>query len=400
MTTQTLKKIPYGRQWIGKEEIRAVTEVLKSDFLTQGTKVPEFEKALARKVGSDYAVAVANGTAALHLAAIAVGLKPGDEVITTPISFLATSNAIIYAGAKPIFADIDPETQCMDPRNIESKITKRTRAIFVTDFAGHPADLAVIYGIARKHKLKIVEDSAHALGSVYGGSRIGSCRYADMTIFSFHPVKHITTGEGGAITTNDTQLCEKLCELRTHGVTRDPQKLLNKKQGGWYYEMQSLGFNYRLTDIQAAIGIEQLKKSNRFIERRREIAKKYTRVFSSLPGISTPVERSDMKHVYHLYVIRLCGKLTGKRQIFFEQLHKRGIGAQVHYIPILEQPYYRSLGYRGQDCPKAQNYYHSAISLPMYPGLTNTEVNSVIKVVKDISQRIFKQCNGDLNEKK
>ncbi|HOG24330.1 MAG TPA: UDP-4-amino-4,6-dideoxy-N-acetyl-beta-L-altrosamine transaminase [Candidatus Omnitrophota bacterium] len=390
MTTQTFKKIPYGRQWVGREEIRAVTEVLKSDFLTQGAKVPEFERALARKVGSDYAVAVANGTAALHLAAIALELKPGDEVITTPISFLATSNAIIYAGARPVFGDIDPETQCIDPRNIESKITKRTRAIFVTDFAGHPADMAVIYDIAGKHKLKIVEDAAHALGSVCGGSRVGSCRYADMTIFSFHPVKHITTGEGGAITTNDSQLREKLRELRTHGVTRDPQKLLNKKQGGWYYEMQSLGFNYRLTDIQAAIGIEQLKKSGRFIERRREIAKKYTRAFSDLPGILTPVERSNMKHVYHLYVIRLQGKFAGKRQIFFEQLHKRGIGAQVHYIPIPEQPYYRSLGYTAEDCPNARSYYASAVSLPMYPGLTNTEVHSIIKAVKDICHRIFR----------
>ena len=262
--TEKNKRISYGKQWIGREEIRAVTAVLKSDFLTQGPKVFEFEKALAKTVGAEYVVAVANGTAALHLAAIALNLKSGNEVITTPISFLATSNAILYAGAKPVFADIDSETQCLDPKCIESKITKRTSAIFVTDFAGHPADMKTIWQLAKKHGFRVLEDACHALGSFYGRDRVGSCRHADVSIFSFHPVKHITTGEGGAITTNDKKLYERLCDLRTHGVTRDPEKLIAKNEGAWYYEMQDLGYNYRLTDLQAALGIEQLKKLKGF----------------------------------------------------------------------------------------------------------------------------------------
>jgi UDP-4-amino-4,6-dideoxy-N-acetyl-beta-L-altrosamine transaminase len=379
-----IKRIPYGKQWIGKEEIRAVTRVLRSDFLTQGPLVSKFEDMLAKKVGAKYAVAVANGTAALHLAASVIGLKPRDEVITTPISFLATSNAVLYMGAKPVFADIDIDTQCIDPAEIENVITSRTKAIFFTDFAGHPAELRKIHAIAKKYRLAVIEDAAHALGSTYCGSKIGSCRYSDMTIFSFHPVKHITTGEGGAITTNDRQLYARLCELRTHGVTRDPSKLFSKNVGPWYYEMQALGFNYRLTDIQAALGIEQLKKLDRFVARRRVIADKYHKAFAGLEGVLTPVERSKNRHVYHLFVIRFHGQLAKKRKAIFEELQKHGVGVQVHYIPIPAQPYYRNLGYRADTCPKAQDYYEAAISLPMFPKMTNEKVDIVIKAVNDV----------------
>ncbi len=378
------KKIPYGKQWIGNEEVRAVTSVLRSDFLTQGPKVREFETALARKVGAKYAIAMANGTAALHLAAIAIGLKPSDEVLTTPISFLATSNAVLYVGAKPVFVDIDPVTQCIDASQIEKKITARTKAIFFTDFAGHPAELKTIFAIARRHKLKIVEDAAHSFGAVYCHSKIGSCRYADMTTFSFHPVKHITTGEGGAITTNDQKLYTRLCALRAHGVTRDPGRLHDKKQGGWYYEMQELGFNYRLTDIQAALGIEQLKKFDAFVARRRKIAEKYKKEFRNLQNVLLPVEKMECKHIYHLFVIRLQGRLAERRKAIFEELQRRGIGVQVHYIPIPAQPYYRKLGYRAADHSNAQAYSRSAISLPIFPKMPDREVDFVIKTVKDV----------------
>jgi UDP-4-amino-4,6-dideoxy-N-acetyl-beta-L-altrosamine transaminase len=384
------KRIPYGRQWIGAEEIRAATRVLRSDFLTQGPLIEKFEAMLAKKVGAKYAVAVANGTAALHLAALALGLKPGDEVITTPMSFLATSNAILYTGAKPVFVDIDPDTQCIDPLQVEKKITRHTKAIFVTDFAGHPAELKALYAIAKKYRLKVVEDAAHALGAVYRGSKVGSCRFADMTIFSFHPVKHITTGEGGAVLTNDRGLWKRLCSLRTHGVVRDPEHWRMADEGPWYYEMQYLGFNYRLTEIQAALGTEQLKKLNRFVARRRAIARQYRKAFSGLEGVLTPVEQPNSRHAYHLFVIRLCGILEDRRKEFFEKLQSLGIAVQVHYMPIPAHPYYAAMGYRADDYPNAQAYYRSALSLPMFPRLTDKKVKFVIKTIKDVV-RAFSQ---------
>jgi len=375
--------IPYGKQCLGKEEIDAVCKVLRSDFLTQGPKVREFECLLAKTVGAKYAVAVANGTAALHLAALALELKPGDEVITTPISFLATSNAALYVGAKPVFVDIDPETQCIDTHLIEKKISSRTKAIFVTDFGGHAADLEIIHCIAKKHGLKVLEDAAHALGASYGSCKVGACRHSDMAIFSFHPVKHITTGEGGAITTNDRAFYERLSELRTHGVTRDPQKLLDKNVGPWYYEMQHLGFNYRLTDLQAAMGSAQLKKLSQFVARRRQIARNYCAAFKDL-SVSTPVEKPSYKHVYHLFVMRLHKELASKRKDIFIELQRRGLGVQVHYIPIPSQPYYRALGYNSKDCPNAVAYYDSAISLPMFPKLTDEEIKFTSRTVKEV----------------
>ncbi len=395
------KTIPYGKQWIGNEEIRAVESTLRSDFLTQGPLVAKFERSLATKVDAKYAVAVSSGTAALHLAALALNLGPNDEVITSPISFVATANAAHYVGAKPVFADIDLETQCIDPLEIEKKITPKTRAIFFTDFAGHPAELRKIRKIAHKYKLKIVEDAAHALGAVYYGSKVGSCRYADMSIFSFHPVKHVTSGEGGAITTNNRKLYDRLCELRSHGITRDPRKLIKKNVGPWYYEMQTLGFNYRLTDIQAAIGLEQLNKLDLFLARRRSIAKLYQQAFKNLGQlILLPVERQKIKHAYHLFVIRLTGKLMNCRKDIFERLRKIGLGVQVHYIPIPDQPFYRQLGYKGSNLPKAQTYYRCAISIPMYPAMKNEQIRSVINAVKSVIQHCHPIPRRDYHDKR
>ena len=394
----TTKFIPYGRQWIDREEIRAVTAVLKSDFLTQGPCNKTFEEMFAAKVGAKYAVSTSNGTAALHLAALVLNLQPGDEVLTSPISFLATSNAILYAGARPVFVDIDPKTQCIDSNAIEEKITSKTKAIFFTDFAGYPADIKKINSIAKKYHLAVVEDAAHALGSTYQGTKIGSCRLVDMTIFSFHPVKHITTGEGGMITTNHSKYYEQLSELRTHGVTRDPKKLHEKNSGAWYYEMQQLGFNYRMTDLQAALGIEQLKKLDRFVSRRRKIAEKYREAFQDISEIIFPEEQSGCMHVYHLFVIRLQKSLIKMRKKIFEEFRKRGLGVQVHYIPIPSQPYYRKLGYRAEDYPVAQSYYDSAISLPIFPKMTNDDIDFVIKTVRNVFRLYSKDRTRRVHE--
>lgn len=382
---KTCVKIPYSCQTIGREEKQAVQNVLDSDWLTQGPKVAEFEKALAKKVGAKYAVTLANGTAALHLISLAIDLKTGDEVITTPISFLATSNAILYCGATPVFVDIDPLTQNLDPKNIEKEITKKTKAIYVTDFAGYPAEMQKISLIAKKHKLIVIEDAAHALGATYRNIPVGNCRYSKATIFSFHPVKHITTGEGGAITTNDKKIYEKLLSLRTHGMTKDPKKLTAKNQGNWYYEMHDLGYNYRMCDIQAALGIEQLKKLDRFIAARRKAATIYNRLFNHYEYIDTPYEGADNKHAYHLYVIRLKGeKLINKRKQIFDALQKKGIGVQIHYIPIPMQPFYKKLGYQFKKYPEAVNYYNRAISIPLFPTISRDQQIHVVNTIKII----------------
>ena len=379
------KKIPYSFQTIGSEEKKAVKDVLNSDWLTQGMKISEFERILARKVGSKYAVVVSSGTAALHLVSLALNLKANDEVITTPISFLATSNAILYCGAKPVFADIDPKTQNIDPLRIEKLITKKTKAIYVTNFAGCSADMSKISAIAKKHHLTVIEDGAHALGAVYKKHYVGSCRYSKAVIFSFHPVKHITTGEGGAITTNDKKIYEILISLRTHGIIKDPKRLTKKNPGPWYYEMHALGYNYRMSDIQAAIGIEQIKKLDYFVAARRKAAKIYDELFKFDDSIHTPYESKEYKHAYHLYIVRLRGKkLISKKRQIFDALHKFGIGVQIHYIPIPMQPFYKKLGYRIEKYPSALSYYNSAISLPLFPKITRAQQIYVAKTIKAI----------------
>lgn len=380
-----MKIIPYGRQSLGADDRKAVLETLRSDWLTQGPKVSEFEEIFAAYCGAKYAVAVANGTAALHLACLAAGLKKGDEAITSPISFMATSNAVLYAGALPVFADIDYETVNISSAEIRKKITSRTKAVLPVHMAGLPADLKEISALAKKRGLVVIEDGCHALGAEYRENKIGSCRYSDMTVFSFHPVKHITTGEGGMITTNSKAYYEKLLRLRTHGIVKTPR--LNKRYGGWYMEMRDLGFNYRITDLQCALGISQLKKLSGFIRKRRAIAARYDAGFKDfsdkvkLPSLNYP----DRTHAWHLYLLRL---LKYDRRKFYDALVREGIKAQVHYIPITNQPYYKVL-LKGKriNVPQSRRYYEQTISLPMYPSLKNKEIDRIIDFTKSVILR-------------
>ena len=379
-----MKPIPYGKQFIDEEDIKAVVEVLKSDFLTQGPKVKEFEQKFAKKTGAKYAVAVANGTAALHLSNLAIGISEGDKVLTTPISFVATSNSVLYCGGKVDFVDIDSKTYTIDIDKLEQKINSAPKgtykAIIPVDLAGYPVNMEAVKKIADKHVLKIIEDACHAPGGYFVDSKgnkqtVGNCAYSDLAIFSFHPVKHIAAGEGGMITTNDEELYHKLIELRTHGITKKPQKL-TENHGGWYYEMHSLGFNYRLSDIHSALGLTQLHKLDKSVQRRQEIAEKYNKAFSSNPKIKTPFASKSISHAYHLYIIQVPD-----RKGLYDYLRQNNIFAQVHYIPIHLQPFYRKLGWKKGDLPAAEDYYEHALSLPMYPTLTEEEQNYVITKV-------------------
>jgi len=378
------KFIPYGHQYIEKDDIDEVLKVLRSDWITQGPKVKEFEDVLCKYTGAKYAVCVCNATAALHLACIVAGINIGDEVITPPITFVATANSIIYCGGTPVFADIQADTVNVDPVEIKKKINKKTKAIIPVHFAGHPCDLEEIYEIAGKHNLVVIEDASHALGAEYRGSKIGSCKYSDMTVFSFHPVKLITTGEGGAILTNRKDLYEKLVLLRNHGITKDKSKFINFNiltDGDWYYEMQDLGFNYRLTDIQCALGINQLKKLDSFIKKRKKIVDIYNSAFSNNNNFILPIKRPEIKSAWHIYYLRL--KKSHKRLRLFNYLREKKIGCQIHYIPVYLQPYYRKkFRYRNGLCPKAENYYQQTITLPLYPHLINSEIYYIIKTVK------------------
>ena len=369
----TNKYIPYGRQNIDEDDIKAVVEVLRSDYVTTGPKVNEFEERVANYCGAKYAVAIANGTAALHAACIAAGIGKGDEVITTPITFVASSNCVLYCGGTPVFADIDEKTYNIDPDDIERKITSKTKAIIAVHFAGQPCDMDRINEIARRHNLIVIEDAAHALGAEYKGRKIGSI--SDMTTFSFHPVKHITTGEGGMILTNNKDLYEKLILARTHGITKNPDKM-EKCDGGWYYEHISLGYNYRITDFQCALGISQMNKLDKFVAERRKIAAKYDKAFENDDRIVTPYQSPEGKSAYHLYVIKI-----GNRKEMFDKLRVAGIGVIVHYIPVYTQPYYRHNGYENTKCVNAEQYYECALSLPIYPGLTDEEQQYVIDKV-------------------
>jgi len=383
-----MKYIPYSRQCIYSDDIQAVIDVLKSDYITQGPKVDEFEGKVAFYCGAKFAVAVSSGTAALHIACLASGLKKGDEAITSPITFLATPNSIFYTQAMPIFTDIDANTINIDPEKIEKEITKRTKIILPVHFAGLPCDMEKISCIARKNNLGIIEDASHALGAEYklGGkwNRVGSCSHSDMTVFSFHPVKHIATGEGGIITTNSKKLYEKLKALRSHGVYRDTK---TAGRGAWYYEMRDLGFNYRITDFQCALGISQLKKIDRFIKIRREIAWIYNKKLSKIKEIGLPNGEKDyLRSAWHLYVIRLKAKLgvETERKKIFNYLRKNNVGVQVHYIPVYLQPFYQKLGFKKGICPNAEAFYRSAISIPLYQSMKDRDVRSVIKIISGI----------------
>lgn len=367
--------IPYGRQTIDEADIEAVTEVLRSDYLTTGPKVAEFEKRVADYVGAKYAVAVNSGTSALHIACLAAGIAEGHEVITSPITFAASANCVLYCGGTPVFADIDAESYNISPREIETKITERTKAIIPVDYTGQPCDMDEIMRIAKEHELLVIEDAAHALGASYKGKKIGSI--ADMTCFSFHPVKPITTGEGGMVVTDSEELYQRLILFRSHGITRD-EALMTEQQGDWYYQQIELGYNYRITDISCALGLRQMDKLDAFIDRRREIAERYNRAFADIRGIKTPTLSEGSLSGWHLYMLQVMN--TDRRKLF-EHLRSAGIGVNVHYIPVYKHPYYQKHGYADCCCPRAEEFYGRIISLPIFPLLTKEQQDYVIEQV-------------------
>jgi len=379
-----MRYIPYGRQSLDEADINSVIKALRSDWITQGPKIQEFEKDICRYTGAKYAVVVSSGTAALHIAGLAAGIGEGDEAITSPITFVASANSILYCGGKPVFADIQEDTINIDPCEVEKRITKKTRAIIPVDFAGHPVEAKQIKEIANKYNLFIIEDASHALGAEYRSNKVGSCKFSDMTVFSFHPVKHITTGEGGAITTNRRNLYEKLIMLRNHGITKDRKKLTGY-DGPWSYEQHYLGFNYRITDFQCALGISQLRKLDEFLEKRKTIVSFYNENLESIKEILLPVERPYVKSSWHLYFIRI--KNEKKRRMVFQKLRKAGIGVQVHYIPVHLQPYYRKFfGHKEGEYEKAERYYRQTISIPLYPQLKNKELVHVVNTLRNAFQ--------------
>ena len=378
------KKISYGHQWIDESDIDAVCEVLRSDYLTCGPKVTELERELARYTGATYAVAVSNGTAALHCACIAAGIQPGDEVITTPLTFAASANCILYCGAKPVFADINPETYNIDPASIREHITPKTKAIIAVDFTGQAVQIKEIREICNQYNLVFIEDAAHSIATKYEGKQVGNL--ADMTCFSFHPVKTITSGEGGAILTNDKKFYEKLVLAHTHGITKDMQQMENKdSEGSWYYEEICLGYNYRITDFQAALLLSQMKKLECFVGKRKSIVKRYKEAFSDMPEIVLQKEIPESDTCYHLYVIRLnLEHLSCSRREFFDAMCAENVQCQVHYIPVYWFPLYQRLGYEKGLCPHAEEIYNGILSIPLYPLMTDQEVDGVIKTVKKV----------------
>lgn len=379
--------ISYGHQYISDNDIQAVVETLKSDYLTQGPKIGEFEKNFSEYLGCQYACMVSNGTAALHLCAMALGIKPGDKVITTPITFVASANGFRYQGAEIVFCDIDAKTYCLDLDKLEIILKASPKgtykAVVPVDFAGYPVDEERLRKMADEYGFAIVVDACHAPGGSYIDSKgvkqmVGNCHYADLTCFSFHPVKHIATGEGGAVTTNRKDLYEKVALYRTHGITKNPD-LLTQNDGGWYYEMQDLGYNYRITDFQAALGVSQLKRLDWSIQRRNEIAQRYDEAFKGT-SVKTPYRAGNITHAFHLYIIQVD---ADKRKGLFDYLRANKIFVQVLYIPAHTMPYYKQLGWKVGDMPVAEEYYRHCLALPMYPTLTEEEQEYVIEKVKE-----------------
>lgn len=378
--------IPYGRQTISEADIQAVVDVLRSDFLTQGPAIERFEKAVADYCGARYAVAVSNATAGLHIACIAAGLGAGDRLWTSPNTFVASANCGLYCGAEVDFVDIDPQTYNLDVRLLRQKLVQAAaenrlpKVVIPVHFAGQSSDMAEIARLAEQYGFTVIEDAAHAIGGRYRGEKIGACSHSAMTVFSFHPVKIITTGEGGMVMTNDATLYETLIRARSHGITRSPERMLKKDPPPWYYEQLELGFNYRITDLQAALGVSQMTRLDEFVQRRHFLANRYHQKLADLPLI-TPYQHPDNYSAYHLYVIRL----QSKRKIF-EGLRKAGIGVNVHYIPVHTQPYYRELGFQDGDFPEAEAYYAEAISLPLYFDLTEAQQDTVIETLTRLLQ--------------
>lgn len=374
--------LPYGHQWIDEDDVQAVIEVLRSDWLTTGPKVADFERAFANTVGAKEAVAVSSGTAALHAAVYTLGIGPGDEVIVPPMTFAATANCVVFQGGIPIFADVDPNTLLLDPAQVEMKITPRTKAIIAVDYAGQPCEYTALRAIADRHGLWLVADACHALGATYKGRPVGSL--AHLSTFSFHPVKHITTGEGGMITTDDPHLARQMRVFRNHGITTDHRQ--REAQGSWFYEMVDLGYNYRLTDIQCALGTSQLRKLPDWVARRQAIARQYDAAFAEIPSVEPLRVREDVSHAYHLYVIRLnLTELRATRADVFSALRAEGIGVNVHYIPVHLHPFYREQFGAGPGmCPVAEAAYEEIISLPLFPRMTDHDVEDVVSAVRKV----------------
>ena len=377
------KKIYYGHQYLDQSDYDAVLEVLKSDYLTCGPKITELEKKLCDITGAKYAVACANGTAALHIATMAAGLKAGDEMITTPITFAASANCALYVGATPVFADINPDTYNISPAAVEEKITDRTKAVVAVDYTGQAVELNRLKQICEKHNLVLIEDGAHSIGTVYDGRGVGSV--ADMTTFSFHPVKTVTGGEGGAVMTNSEELYQKLLLARSHGITRDTSLMAGESDGPWYYEQVNLGYNYRITDIQAGLIISQLDKLDMFKARRKEIVSAYNKAFEEIDGIIVQKEIPESDTCRHLYILRLdSSKLKINRRQFFDAMGAEGVCCNVHYIPVYYFPHYEKLGYKRGLCPNAEALYEEMMSLPLYYAMSDEDVSSVIEAVRKL----------------
>ena len=377
------KKIYYGHQYLDQADYDAVVDVLKSDYLTCGPKIEELEKKLCEITGAKYAVACSNGTAALHIAAMAAGFGEGDELITTPITFAASANCALYVGARPVFADINPKTYNIDPASVETKITDKTKAVVAVDYTGQAVELGRLKAICEKNNLVLIEDGAHSIGTFYDGKGVGSI--ADMTTFSFHPVKTVTGGEGGAVMTNSEDLYQKLILARSHGITRNTALMTNESDGPWYYEQVDLGFNYRITDIQAGLIISQLNKLEMFKKRRKEIVAAYNKAFEEIDGIIVQQEIPESDTCRHLYILRLdSSKLKINRRQFFEAMGAEGVCGNVHYIPVYYFPHYEKLGYKRGICPNAEALYEEMMSLPLYYGMSDEDVQSVIDAVKKL----------------
>lgn len=376
--------IPYGKQTISQADIDAVLEVLKSDFLTQGPKVPEFEHKVASHVGARHALAVNSATSALHIACKALGLGSGDWLWTTPVTFVASANCGLYCGAKVDFVDIDPQTYNLCPKKLAEKLelaeaeSRLPKVVVVVHLCGQPCDMAAIHDLSKRYGFRIIEDASHAIGGKYKGEFIGNGRYSDITVFSFHPVKIVTTAEGGMALTNDDELAKQMNLLRSHGVTRDSDLMTREPDGPWYYQQVELGYNYRMTELQAALGVSQMDRLDEFVARRHELAKRYDELLAGLP-VTTPWQHPDSYSGLHLYVIRLdLAKLERTHRQVFEALRGLGIGVNLHYIPVHTQPYYENMGFKADEFPEAMAYYGEAISLPMFHGLTDGQQDEVV----------------------